>query len=476
MTHSKHQQTAAVVAEFANVALGDERLNRRLEMIVEQIAAAPAESFPLQMQSTAEREALYRFLGNQKVTMTALLASHVGETLSRVRGQSLLRIVHDTTEFVFEGDRGGLGIVERGMQGFFGHFALAVGATEERQTFGVLGLLPYIHRDTKVRRKKSKSKRTAFVRSLPRHKKKSSRWEKLAQDVSAHLPANVDGIHIMDQEADDFALLARLDESRLRFVVRGSTGRLAESHGRSIEEVLSTRPSKVFRTVKLNRRSYRKAQGRHVPRDERKARLHVRWARLALPRPRYGQTDVEELHVNAVHVFEPNPPPDTERIEWLLLTSEPVKSLDDATAVIDHYRARWVVEEYFKALKTGCSFEKRQLTSYAALLRALALFVPMAWHLLALRELSRSSQSVPAQHVFDDEQVHLLRVLLEQRAYELPEEPSVRQAMLGIAALGGHIRNNGDPGWMVLGRGYRKFNEAETIWRVAKSRARSDQS
>ncbi len=475
MALSKQRRSEAVVGEFANVSLGDERLDRRLETIVTQIAAAPGESFPLQMRSTAEREALYRFLGNQKVTMTALLASHVSETLSRVRGQRLVRVVHDTTEFVFEGDREGLGIVERGMQGFFGHFALAVGVGEQRETFGVLGLQPYIHHDTKARRKKNRTERTTFIRSLPRHKKKSSRWESLAREVSASLPEAVEAIHVMDQEADDFALLATLHESKLRFVVRGSTKRLAESHGRSIEEFLSTRPAKVFRTVRLNRRSYRKAQGRHVPRDERKARLCLRWAQLTLPRPRYGQTEIKELRVNAVHVFERNPPSDAERIEWLLLTSEPVNSLEDATTIVDHYRARWVVEEYFKALKTGCGFEKRQLTSYAALLRALALFVPIAWHLLALRELSRTSDSTPALHLFDEEQLHLLRVLLEQRRHELPDKPSVRQAMLGIAALGGHIRNNGDPGWMVLGRGYQRFTDAEGLWRLARPK-RSDQS
>jgi hypothetical protein len=31
---------------------------------------------------------------------------------------------------------------------------------------------------------------------------------------------------------------------------------------------------------------------------------------------------------------------------------------------------------------------------------------------------------------------------------------TIREAMLAIAALGGHIKNNGDPGWAVLGRGY----------------------
>jgi len=59
----------------------------------------------------------------------------------------------------------------------------------------------------------------------------------------------------------------------------------------------------------------------------------------------------------------------------MLFTSEVVERLEDATAVVDHYRARWIIEEYFKALKTGCGFEKRQLTSLLGLLRALALFI-----------------------------------------------------------------------------------------------------
>lgn len=69
----------------------------------------------------------------------------------------------------------------------------------------------------------------------------------------------------------------------------------------------------------------------------------------------------------------------------MLFTSEPVNTLAEATAVVDHYRARWVIEEYFKALKTGCAFERRQLTSFDGLTRALGVFVPIAWRLLVLR-------------------------------------------------------------------------------------------
>jgi hypothetical protein len=152
----------------------------------------------------------------------------------------------------------------------------------------------------------------------------------------------------------------------------------------------------------------------------------------------------------------------------MLFTSEAVNTLADATDVVDHYRSRWIIEEYFKALKTGCSFEKRQLTTFDGLVRALAIFVPLAWRLLALRHLARASKPRPANGLFEDEQLLLLRTLLATRRYALPVDPTVYEAMLGIAALGGHIKNNGDPGWLVIGRGFTRFLEADAVWRLAR--------
>jgi hypothetical protein len=154
----------------------------------------------------------------------------------------------------------------------------------------------------------------------------------------------------------------------------------------------------------------------------------------------------------------------------MLFTSEPIETTEELEAVIDHYRARWIIEEYFKALKTGCAFEKRQLCTLEGLLRALGLFVPMAWTLLALRTLGRETSQREATAVFDTEQLKLLRELLHKRRRELPRNPTVRDAMLGIAALGGHIRNNGDPGWLVLGRGMRRFVEAQEVWNILRRR------
>lgn len=455
-----------IAAEFKNVRLGDARLDRRLQRVVVQLASSPAASFPAQMGSTADREALYRFLGNEQVTLAAILAPHFAETRARIQGP-LVRVAHDSTSLVFEGDREGLGAVKGRGMGFFAHCALAVDVGELREPLGILSVRPYAHTQAKERQKATRSMQAVRCHHTPREEKLSSRWEKAAIEVSAALPATVQAIHVMDQEADDFAMLAALMENQLRFVVRGSGTRLTAEAKDTLREVMSRKAGKLFRTVHL---SHRKARGFTPRRAEREAELSIRWAKVDLRRPGWSQSEARKLKLFVVHVYEEQPPEGAERIEWFLLTSEPVSTLAEATEVVDHYRARWVIEEYFKALKTGCAIEKRQLTSYDALVRALGLFVPIAWKLLALRSLAIDPNPRPAGALFTKEDIAIIRVLLRKRQsdHHFPEKPTVRDAMLAIAALGGHIKNNGDPGWIVLGRGFQLYADAREVWLAAR--------
>jgi hypothetical protein len=75
---------------------------------------------------------------------------------------------------------------------------------------------------------------------------------------------------------------------------------------------------------------------------------------------------------------------------------------------------------------------------------------------------------LPVTRCVDAEQLHLLRKLLDRRRYHLPPRPTICEVMLGIAALGGHITNNGAPGWLVLGRGLTRLLDAEVGWRLAR--------
>ncbi len=89
-------------------------------------------------------------------------------------------------------------------------------------------------------------------------------------------------------------------------------------------------------------------------------------------------------------MLERDCPKGQEPIVWYLVTNEPIDTAEQVAEVVDAYRARWVIEEFFKALKTGCQIEKRQMESYEALRIALALFLPIAVRLLALRDAART--------------------------------------------------------------------------------------
>lgn len=471
MTTRSEIEVGDILAEYSGQSLGDARLDQRLRRIVSLAAADPRQSFPDQMESVADREALYRFLANPKVTLPGVLDGHVRQTQERLRGRGLVRVVHDTSTFRFLGDREGLGVLRGGARGFLAHVALAVAADETREPLGVLGVHPYIHEDAVAHTGMTPSERVKATRAKARADKESARWEQMALTVSSDLPTDVEALHVMDQEADDYDLLAALQVGGLRYVIRACPKRQTTEAKLPLKAVLARQPGTVFRTVPLNPRGAQKevkTRGRHPERVERMATLQVRWGTVTIPRRQHNETRVPMLTMQAVHVIEPDPPPGEAAIEWMLVTSEPVQSLEDATAVIDHYRARWLIEEYFKALKTGCAFERRQLTQLAGLVRALAVFVPMAWRLLLLRHLSRAAAPVPVSQLFDGEQVLLLRKLLKRRGYQLPRRPTMRDAMLGIAALGGHITNNGAPGWLVLGRGLTRFFETEVGWRLAR--------
>jgi hypothetical protein len=304
-------------AEFEGVSLGDERLDERLLRIVELAGAAPSDSFPDQMESVADREALYRFLGNPRVTMQAVLSGHIRQTHARICDRPVIRILHDTSTFHFPGEREGLGRIRGGAKGFLGHVALAVAADETREPLGVLGVLPYIHRDAEAHEGMTPSQRVKATESKPREARESSRWERLAIEVANALPQGVRAIHVMDQEADDYALFAALHQARLGFVIRGCPERLTADDGLCAKEVLAKKPERLLRTVYLTPRSRRKevtTRGRYPARTERNARLKVRWGRITIRCRPSIRSDVRELSFPAVYVFEPNPPRGAEPI------------------------------------------------------------------------------------------------------------------------------------------------------------------
>ncbi len=465
-------RVSTLESEYQGAEMGDRRLARRLISIAGTVSGMPDASFPGSCDNDAEPEATYRFLSNDRVTPERILAPHVRETLRRCAEVERFVVAHDTTEFNFgESRRKDLGLVGRGQgrsHGFYGHFALAISRDVSRAPLGVLGLLVHTRAGGKGRRGHR------VLQSDPRNE--GRRWLKLIDRVDSVLSADLRPVHVMDREADSYALMADIVRRGGRFVIRMAldTRAVVGRNEATVGEVLATAVTVAQREVPISARGRSPYPGVRKRSPERRARiatLHVTAETVTLARPASASLAPERaLTVNVVRVFEPHPPSGEQPIEWRLWTREPVSTADEILAVVDDYRARWRIEEYFKALKTGCAIESRQLESHRALVNALCVFTPVAWRLLLMRTLAVEDEHRPADTVLTETQLMCLRGALKKYGRPaLPPRPNVRDAMLGVAGLGGHIRNNGDPGGQVLGRGLDRLLTIELGYVLARS-------
>jgi hypothetical protein len=423
-----------------------------------RVAAQPEASFPEIAGDPSELEAFYRFMSNEHVTPQAILAPHIEASVNRAARHADVVVAHDTTHCHFEGEREGLGRLNQKNHGFWAHVALATSV--RREVFGVVGL----RYGTRHGPAKWRGPRRIVGDDVALE---SVRWPELVTEVGARFEAG-SVIHVMDREADWFALFEHLVSGKHRFVIRMSHDRLVEPKLR-VSDVLAGASVLAERDVQLSARARSgspKDRAKHPPRKLRSARLEIKSSTATV----VSSTSSGKLPLNLVRVQESEPPDGCEPVVWTLVTTEPVATAEQVLAVVDAYRARWVIEEFFKALKTGCAFEKRQLGSYAALLNALAVSLPIAAFLMRLRDAGRHRPERPAREVIDRE---LLTILAQLVRRPMPERPTVRDVMYAIAGLGGHLARNGDPGWMTLSRGHEHLLEAAYVLRRI---TRSDQS
>ena len=477
-------QISRIENELEGIELGDKRLDRRAILIAKRASDGPGKSFPKMVKDASELEAFYRFFQNDEVQASMVLEPHRRAAVVRCNELPVVRVAHDTTKFSFMGERDGLGPVGKGGgQGFHWHASLAISGDELRTPLGVLATSSFITKDRpkpiglkKIKGRYETHPAVPRTPKVPREQKLSARWFKAVQEVEGlHSSARV--IHVMDREADDFVLIAQMDGVGNRFVIRvKATRRLGEDLSYDIADRLQCARTRLFRTVPLSVRklphvepAMRKLRT-YQPRDEREATLQVRATRITIPRPPATETEVTSLTLNVVQVFEPSPPLGEEAVEWTLLTNEPISTPEEIEAVVDHYRARWRIEEYFRALKTGCAVEQRQLTDFDALLRALSFFAIIAWRLLAMRVLARTHPNIPAATLFDSEDIDVVRFLAHRRKYPLARKPTLKDLMLALAAIGGHLKRNGAPGWITIGRGYDDFCLAREVWAGARAK------
>jgi hypothetical protein len=453
-----------VVSDAKRAHFRDARLRKRLSLITEKLAVDPSRSFP-ETFNAAELEGAYRFFGNRAVTPDLILSGHFDRTRSACDDEATVLVIHDSTTCDFDpnGEREGLGRVRSTGQAFFAHASLVLSADGSRRPLGLAAL-------------------ATWIRAEPRPGNEKDRWFEGVERAAERVGDTCHVVHVMDREADDYRLFAQLVGGEHHYIVRlAHRGRLLSETmpdgPRNVSEAATRIQCAVQREARLSKRidgsRSPKQKAIHPSRGQRQATLSIGACTVVFKRPPTQPTTLPaSLTLNMVRVWEADPPAGEAPIEWLLLTNEPIDSSEALLRIVDRYRARWTIEEFFKALKTGCAFPERQLGDYEGLVNALAVLVPIACRLLALRTRAREDPDAPALQVLEDDEIEVLRVLGRRR---LPSAPSARDVLLAVAALGGHSKWAPDPGWQTLGRGFAKLADLTQGWRAAKLRRECDQ-
>lgn len=84
-------------------------------------------------------------------------------------------------------------------------------------------------------------------------------------------------------------------------------------------------------------------------------------------------------------VWEEQPPPETEPLEWILLCDGVRTTAAQARECASQYAARGLIEDFHKALKSGLGAERLQLKKAAELCAAIAIMSVVAVRLVEVR-------------------------------------------------------------------------------------------
>lgn len=427
--------------QFGSCELGDKRRTRRMVKFAAQVAAKPDASTPKQTERWADCKAAYRLFEQEDVTFDAVIAPHCAQ--SRAVGPGAWLVINDTTDIDFGYDRQleRVGRVGGGQsRGFYLHTAMIIGP-ESNELIGLAAQELYARPLKKV-------KRVSTAQRKKKRTRETDVWGRVIDRVG-QAPEGARFIHVCDRGADNFDVYCHLVQQRAGWVIRAAQlTRVVygeQCSERSLDDVL--REQRSIGTYELQ-----------VPANKeqpaRIARIEVRHARIRMPRPQSGvsqfvrDSGITEIPMEVVEAREVKPPSGVNPLRWVLLTSEPVGSFDDAWRIVEWYEKRPLIEEYHKCLKTGCRVEDRQYQTGDRLAPVIGLLSVLAVRLLQLKMVSRKDPEQLAERVVPKTWLKALPLLLKKRS----PIKTVREFFRGLASLGGFLgrKGDGEPGWQTI--------------------------
>jgi len=453
-----------IIEELETVKIGDKRLDTRLSILLDRFGEKPTASIPGACKNWAETIAAYRFFKNDSVSVESILKPHRDATIQRIGKQEVVLMIQDTTELDYTGkndikDLGSLTYESR--KGMLLHSTLAI--TPERVCLGVI--------DGKFLRDVSESNETekAHYNQRPIEEKESYRWVegyRLCAEIAEQVPETMI-VSVSDRESDIYEIFEEAAQcgNRAEWIIRSSQNRRLEGQVDESRKGIVKLWESVEDSPELGRSEFTLPKSHE--RTEKKVVATVKAKRLRLYPPNRRGRKLSVIEVSVVMLKELNPPPGEEPIEWILLTSLPVNTLEEALTIIQWYVCRWQIEIYHRILKSGCKVEELQLERAHQIKTAVAVYMIVAWRIFYCLMLGREYPNFPCDLVFEDEEWKSVFVIVKGK--QPPEEaPPLGEIIIMIAKLGGYLgrKHDGPPGPKTVWLGFQRMADFALAWKA----------
>jgi len=442
---------------FSNVQLFDKRRTKRLVSIAAGLAKNQGQSLACIFDSWYDTKATYNLINHDFMTPDTIQHEHRQLTITNIiNWEGDVLAIEDSSEFEWNGLNPieGLGPIGSGRendQGFILHSTLAVGVVNKKNTCSrsltqVLGLpyqQYYVRPSTRVKSKK---------RSTTNEKIETDLWRQVIKNEIFPKEVCNKIIRVCDRGADIYEVINETADYGCNYIIRVKHDRAFNDHEHDRFE------NKLFQNMRelpsigetsIERRGREGTKKRTIP-------LQVNWQSVSLrapARPGFGIGRLPPLEATVVHVWGIDSETD-ELIEWFLYTNLPINSLEEAIKIIQYYAARWIIEDYHKAIKSGLKAEKLQLETAHGLFAAIAIMSVVALRLVDLREALRINPEAPANESgLSALEIKVLETYLKRKI------TTVKCVVLAIGRLGGHLnrKSDGMPGLMTLWLGMNRF-------------------
>ncbi|WP_261826229.1 IS4 family transposase [Vibrio breoganii] len=450
---------------FGRAQLGDPRRTNRLVKVASDLAKNAGKSVSRSCDNPASIEGAYRFIRNDSISPEAIAEAGYIQTDELVRQRPLVLALQDTTGLSYRHSVcEELGEVNSGSdrrhsnkgRTLYAHSTLMLDAQSEQ----VLGLAyqHYWYRESK------QVQQTHQLQCRERSEKESYKWQHNVEQLSSRLETLDNVIDVCDREADMYEYLDYQINQGHRFVVRASDNRRLVGFDEKLFTVLDALEPSAHYTIDIQQKGGRRA---------RTATIALSHTSVTLQKPQRAKAEAT-ITVNAVVCQEVEPNGEKGKLRWVLYTTEPVTTPEEARQIARYYELRWRIEEFHKIWKSeGTQVERLRMQSRDNLRRVAVIQAFIAVRLFQLRELTQNKEeakNIPCTVYFSNVSWKILWKAVHKTKPIPTEPPSLHWGYYALAKLGRwhDSKRNGRVGVVALWDGWLQLMQLVESYEMLK--------